>query len=73
MNIIDSVRNELITYVKTKYRAEPKNLWLRYLLHTAYRHMDNAKWFGQIMDAPALKHGLSEAVIKDIPICGANI
>ena len=54
-----SCRIELLAYVKKKYKVSPENLWMKYPDYAVFRHGDNAKWFGIVMDVPASKLGLS--------------
>lgn len=61
-----SYRNELYDYVKKKYKAEPEYLWLRYPNYAIFRHADNRKWFGLIMDIPKNKLGPEDEEIVDI-------
>ena len=53
-----SLRGEAIEYVRKKYHAEPERLWLRWPDYAVFRHEDNQKWFGIIMDLPREKLGL---------------
>ena len=59
-------RDELFAYVKKKYRAEPEYLWRRYLDYAIFRHADNQKWFGLVMDVRRDKLGLEGDEITDI-------
>ena len=45
----DSLRDEVIGYIKKKYKAEPEYLWKRYPTDAIVRHSDNRKWFGIFM------------------------
>ena len=38
-----------------QYKAEPEYLWRRYPDYAVFRHEDNQKWFGIIMDIPRSK------------------
>lgn len=49
---------QIYAYVKRKYKAEPEYLWRRYPDYAVFRHSDNRKWFGLIMDIPRCKLGL---------------
>ena len=53
-----SCRNKLLAYVKKKYKVSPENLWMKYPDYAVFRHGDNAKWFGIVMDVPESKLGL---------------
>ncbi len=48
-------REELYKHIKSKYKAEPEFLWARYPNYAVFRHADNRKWFGIIMDVPRSK------------------
>ena len=54
-----SCRDRLLAYVKRKYRVSPENLWMKYPDYAVFRHGDNAKWFGIVMDVPERKLGLA--------------
>ena len=49
---------ELINYVKTTYGAMPEYLWPDYPQTFIFRHADNRKWFGVVMDVERTKLGL---------------
>ena len=63
---METFRDDLYRYIKKKYKADPEYLWRRYPGYAAFRHSDNAKWFGLIMDVSAEKLGLSGEKVKDI-------
>ncbi|MBP1591174.1 MAG: MmcQ/YjbR family DNA-binding protein [Oscillospiraceae bacterium] len=44
------MRNKVFEYIKKKYKAEPEYLWKRYPDYAVFRHSDNRKWFGIIMN-----------------------
>jgi predicted DNA-binding protein (MmcQ/YjbR family) len=44
--------------VKKKYGNEPEYLWLRFPDYAVFRHEDNRKWYGLIMDVPRKNLGL---------------
>ena len=52
------MRQKLFDHVKKKYKAEPEYLWKRYPDYAIFRHSDNNKWFGLVMDVPRCKLGL---------------
>ena len=52
------MRNQIYTYVKKKYKTAPEFLWQRFPNYAVFRHEDNRKWFGLIMDVPRSKLGL---------------
>ena len=49
---------ELIKYVNAVYGAEPEYLWPDYPETFVFRHGDNRKWFGVVMDVERGKLGL---------------
>lgn len=52
------MRRKIIDYIKKKYKAEPEHLWRSYTDYIVFRHSDNNKWFGIIMDVSRDKLGL---------------
>lgn len=52
-------RQQIFEYVKKEYGAGPEYLWRRFPDYAVFRHGDNGKWFGLIMDVPREKLGLS--------------
>lgn len=52
-----TLRGQLYGYVKKKYSAEPEYLWMRYPGYAVFRHSDNDKWFGIVMDVRRDKLG----------------
>ena len=59
-------REQLFDYVKKKYKAEPEHLWMRFPDYAIFRHADNEKWFGLVMDIPRRKLGMDSDEIVDI-------
>ena len=47
-----SLREQVYEYVAKKYDTRPEYLWLRYPDYVVFRHSDNRKWYGIIMDIP---------------------
>lgn len=47
-----SQREELIRYIRKKYKREIEFLWPRYPNYGIFRHEDNEKWFALVMDLP---------------------
>ena len=45
----DSLRDEVLGYIKEKYKAEPEYRWKRYPTDAIVRHSDNRKWFDIFM------------------------
>ena len=52
------MREQLISYVREKYGAEPEYLWMRWPEYAVFRHADNKKWFGIVMNVSRKKLGL---------------
>ena len=52
------MRQKIIDYVKKKYKADPEHLWKSYPDYIVFRHSDNNKWFGIIMDVLRARLGL---------------
>lgn len=50
--------SELITYVSETYGAIPEYLWPDYPQTFIFRHANNQKWFGVVMDVERAKLGL---------------
>ena len=53
-----TVREKLYGYVKRKYGSEPEYLWRRFPDYAVFRHEDNRKWYGLIMDVPRKNLGI---------------
>ena len=61
-----SYREELFRYVKKKYKSDVEYLWARFPNYAIFRHKDNQKWYGMIMDIPRFKLGLDDDDIVDV-------
>jgi predicted DNA-binding protein (MmcQ/YjbR family) len=53
-----TVREKVYGYVKRKYGSEPEYLWRRFPDYAVFRHEDNRKWYGLIMDVPRKNLGI---------------
>ncbi len=53
-----SLREEIYGYVRKKYKSEIEQLWVRFPSYAVFRHRDNGKWYGLVMDIPRAKLGL---------------
>lgn len=53
-----NLREQLFQYVKNKYKAVPEYLWMRFPDYAVFRHSDNGKWFGIVMNVSGEKLGL---------------
>ena len=60
------MRKELFGYVKKKYKADPEYLWSRFPDYAIFRHSDNKKWFGLVMNVRKEKLGLDGEDMVDI-------
>ena len=61
-----SQREEVIAYVRKKYGAEPEYLWRSYPDYAVFRHAENRKWFGIVMDVRESVAGTSGGARIDI-------
>ena len=61
-----TLRDQVFDYVKTKYQSEIEHLWMRYPSYAVFRHADNQKWYGVVMDIPQSKMGLPGDGIADV-------
>lgn len=52
------ILTELIEYVSEHYSVQPEYLWLEYPETFVFRHAENRKWFGVVMDVERAKLGL---------------
>ena len=59
-------REQVFEYVKKKYKAEPEYLWMRFPDYAIFRHADNEKWFGLVMNIPRKKLGMDGEDFVDI-------
>lgn len=62
----NSLREDVFRYIKKKYKSEIEYLWVRYPGCAVFRHTDNQKWYGLVMDIPRSKLGLTGDEIVDI-------
>lgn len=53
-----NLREQLFQYVKKKYKTAPEYLWMRFPDYAVFRHADNGKWFGIVMNVSKEKLGL---------------
>lgn len=60
------MRDKLFAYVAKKYHTKPEYLWELYPNYAVFRHGDNRKWFGLVMDVPREKLGLDGSGTVDI-------
>lgn len=60
------MREELFSHVKKKYKADPEYLWSRFPEYAIFRHSDNKKWFGLVMNVKKEKLGFEGEDMVDI-------
>ena len=60
------LREEVFRYVRNKYKSEPEYLWPQYPDYAAFRHKDNLKWYGLVMEIPRNKLGFHGDETADI-------
>ena len=61
-----SLREEIFSYVRSKYGSDIEYLWRRYPNYAVFRHKDNLKWYGVVMDVSRNKLGLHGKETVDI-------
>lgn len=59
-------RGQLFDYVKKKYKADPEYLWKRSPDCALFRHTDNEKWFGLVLNIKKRNLGMDGDDIVDI-------
>lgn len=59
MKATESYRSELYGYVKKKYKNTPDYPWRSSPEHAVFRHADNNKWYGIILNIPKSRLGLA--------------
>ena len=62
----NSLREEVFRYVKKKYNSKIEYLWARFPTYAVFRHGDNRKWYGLVMDIPRSRLGLPGEDIVDV-------
>ena len=45
-----TMREEVFGYIQKKYKAKPEYLWEKFPEYAIFRHADNQKWFGLVMN-----------------------
>ncbi|MBQ6520800.1 MAG: MmcQ/YjbR family DNA-binding protein [Anaerolineaceae bacterium] len=61
-----SLREKVFSYVRSRYGSEIEYLWRRYPDYAVFRHKDNLKWYGLVMDIPRNKLELHGNEVVDI-------
>ena len=62
----NSLREDVFRYVRKKYKSEIEYLWLSAPNCAVFRHQDNQKWYGLVMNIPRSKLGLGGEEIVDV-------
>lgn len=52
------IREKVFEYVRGKYGSDIEYLWARFPGYAVFRHADNKKWYGIVMDIPRSRLGL---------------
>ncbi len=60
------MRGDVFRFVRKKYKSEIEYRWLSAPNCAVFRHQDNQKWYGLVMDIPRSKLGLSGEEIVDV-------
>lgn len=50
--------NMVLDFIRKKYQGMPEFLWEKFPEYAIFRHKDNRKWYGQIMEIPSAKFDL---------------
>jgi predicted DNA-binding protein (MmcQ/YjbR family) len=50
MSTENSLRGKILTYVKKKYGTNPEYVWAKFPEYAIFRHADNQKWYGLLMN-----------------------
>ncbi len=61
-----SLREDVFGFVREKYGSEIEYLWRRYPNYAVFRHKDNQKWYGLVMDVPGNRFGMNGTGTVDI-------
>lgn len=66
MKVTESCRSELYEYVKKKYKCEPDYPWKSSPDYAVFRHADNRKWYGLVVNIPGSRLGLGGETYVDV-------
>ena len=64
--VVGSIRNEVLSYVKTKFNTLPEYPWAKTPDTAVLRHSENKKWYGIIMDIKKNRLGIESEEMIDI-------
>ncbi len=53
-----TAREKVCEYIQKKYAGKPEHLWKRFPDYAVFRHEDNRKWYGLIMDVSRRNLGI---------------
>lgn len=62
----NSLREKILGYVSKTYQSEIEYPWFKFPNYCVFRHKDNKKWYGLIMDIPYAKLGMDKKGIADV-------
>lgn len=48
-------RDGLFQFIETNYEKKPQYLWDKFPEYAVFRHKDEGKWFGLVMNVPPWK------------------
>ncbi len=57
---------QIIKYIKEKYDNDPEFLWKKYEGTAVFRHKENSKWYGLLMNLSKSKLGIDSDELVDI-------
>ena len=60
------LRDDVFRYVRKKYKSEIEYPWARYPRYAVFRHDDNRRWYGLVMDIPRSRLGLPGEETVDV-------
>ena len=60
------MREEVFGYIQKKYKAKPEYLWAKFPEYAIFRHADNQKWFGLVMNISYDKINKDKSGMVDI-------
>ena len=63
---LSSLREKVFSYVQSRYGSDIEYLWRHYPNYAVFRHKDNLKWYGLVMNIPRNKLGLRGNEVIDI-------
>ena len=61
-----TMREEVFGYIQKKYKVKPEYLWAKFPEYAVFRHADNQKWFGLVMNISYDKINRDKSGMVDI-------